>query len=115
MRGSPAVVRRPNDAGVLRAVPTPVKFTSFRTLKASRRNCILTWSLTTKFLNSARSVQWRQGPRTTLRGALPNVLGAGAANAPVLNHWSIVFGPSGLPTRSGRRVTFPKEFDVLVA
>src|SRR5262245_19580033 len=55
--------------------------------------------------SSVRSVVAMPGPRSTDRGELPNVNGAGFTNAAVLNHrpsvrWSD--GSEGSPTRFGR-------------
>src|SRR2546421_436181 len=57
------------------------RFTWLNTLKASVRNSILDFSPIVKFLVMAKSNWLKVGPRNPFLAAVPNVKGAGVANA----------------------------------
>jgi hypothetical protein len=68
--------------------------TVFKRLNISTRKCHCIAD-TGIARSSARSALLRLGPQKLLRVAVPNVNGAGVANAAVLNHMSALRSPAG--------------------
>src|SRR5205814_3101889 len=95
---------RPNELDEKSVTGTP-RFTRSKMLKPSTRiSAALIPPKGTRLMND-RSVLIMPGPRTALRGALPDCPGGVRWNAAVLNHCAAVFAPaSGSPTRFGRQL-----------
>src|ERR1043166_1490171 len=101
-RGSRAEVIRPK-VGEPRKLSGRLKFGCLKRLKASARNCSFTVSVKLVFFTSDTFTLSNPGPSRIFLPALPNVPGAGNANAAVLNHSDVVgFDNSGLLATFGR-------------
>jgi len=86
MRGSPALVIRPNVEALEKLEPGAFKCGLLNVLKKSPRTSTLRPSRSVKCFEMDQSRLTKPGPRRRLRGELPKVPGAFRVKAAVLNH-----------------------------
>src|SRR5882762_6967998 len=109
-------------------VPTVLNCVWLKTLYASQRSWVISFSRIVKFLNRARSVLLIPGPRANVNGVLPRArtcitparlvtcwASAGGEKTDALNHWSTFRAPddsTGLPDITARQASPPPVMSV---